>query len=114
MKDYWNWIPFALLVLIWLSLTRLGKISGARARELVAGGAQLIDVRTEREFESGHLPNATNVPLDALRISAASLAKTGQPLIVYCQSGLRSAAAKRILRGAGASQVHDLGAMSRW
>jgi rhodanese-related sulfurtransferase len=114
MKDMWTWIAVALPLVAWVVLTRLGKISGAQARQLVAAGAQLVDVRTEREFASGHLPGATNVPLDGLRGSAASLATSGKPLIVYCQSGMRSAAAKRILRAAGANQVHDLGAMSRW
>jgi hypothetical protein len=31
-----------------------------------------------------------------------------------CQSGVRSARAKQLLRAAGAMEVHDLGGMSRW
>jgi rhodanese-related sulfurtransferase len=101
------------LVLAWIALTRLGKISSGRARELVAGGALLIDVRSESEFASGHLPGATNVPLGSLSAQASELSGSGKPVVVYCASGMRSAGAKRLLRAAGAD-VYDLGAMSRW
>jgi phage shock protein E len=110
----WPWLFLAGLVLAWLALTRLGKISSARAHELVAGGATLLDVRTESEFASGHLPGAINVPLHGLSERGASLAGAQKPIVVYCASGVRSAAAKRALRRAGANEVYDLGAMSRW
>jgi phage shock protein E len=113
MKEVWTWAPAGVALFAWLALTRLGKISSKRAHDLVAAGARLVDVRTESEFASGHLPGATNVPVDRLRARAADLAREGKPLIVYCASGVRSAGAKRALRAAGAD-VHDLGAMRRW
>jgi rhodanese-related sulfurtransferase len=113
-SDALTWIVPLALVLGWLALTRLGKISAAKARDLVAAGAELIDVRTKAEYASGHLAGAKNVPLDELLARAATLAKTGKPLVVYCQSGMRSARAKHVLRAAGATEVYDLGAMSRW
>jgi rhodanese-related sulfurtransferase len=113
-NDRWTWAVPLILVLAWLALTRLGKISSSRARELVAGGAELIDVRTRAEYASGHLPGAKNVPLDELSAQAGSLTQGGKPLVVYCQSGVRSARAKHVLRAAGATDVHDLGAMGRW
>ena len=106
---------FAIAVLVgFVVLTRLGKVAPAKARALVEGGALLVDVRTEAEFASGHLPGASNVPLDRLSHRAADLAGKGKPLVVYCASGMRSASAKRILARAGAGEVYDLGAMSRW
>jgi phage shock protein E len=102
------------LVLAWLAFTQLGKVSRARAHELVSSGALLVDVRTESEFASGHLQGATNVPLDQLREHAQSLVGAHKPIVVYCASGIRSASARRILRRAGAEDVFDLGAMSRW
>lgn len=107
------WIPVAVLV-IGFALTRLGKVPSARAHELVAAGAALVDVRTQREFASGHLPGAMSVPLDKLATQAPSLVGVHKPIVVYCASGMRSAAAKRVLRRAGASEVYDLGAMGRW
>jgi rhodanese-related sulfurtransferase len=113
MQDIGLWLAPAGALAIWLAMTRLGKVSRSKAHELVAGGARLIDVRTEAEFASGHVRGATNVPLDRLGRLAAQLASEGKPLVVYCASGVRSAVAKRALRRAGA-EVYDLGAMSRW
>jgi phage shock protein E len=113
MKDVGTWLPLAGALVAWLALTRLGKISSKRAHELVAAGAQLLDVRSESEFASGHVPGATNVPVNRLSARAAALVQEGRTIVVYCASGMRSGAAKRILRKAGAD-VYDLGAMSRW
>lgn len=113
-NDLVPWILGAVLVIAWLALTRLGKVSSARAHELVAAGATLVDVRTESEFASGHLPGAMNVPLDRLATQAPSLVGAHKPIVVYCASGMRSGAAKRALRRAGAGEVYDLGGMSRW
>jgi len=48
-------------ILAILIVKRLGQISGAEARQHVAAGAKLIDVRTEGEFASRHLDGANNV-----------------------------------------------------
>ena len=109
-----SWIAVGLVVLFWLALTRLGKITGQRARALVTEGAKLIDVRTEAEFRGGHIQGAENIPLDRVRSQAPAIAGGGHPVVVYCASGMRSASAKRILKASGVRDVHDLGAMSRW
>ncbi len=114
MNDTLVWaLPLGLVVLFFV-FTRLGKVAPAKAHGLVEGGALLVDVRTEAEFASGHLPGALNVPLDRLSGKAAPLVEKGKPIVVYCASGMRSASAKRILARAGAGEVYDLGAMSRW
>jgi hypothetical protein len=50
MHDIGIWLAPAGALAIWLAMTRLGKVSRAKAHELVAGGARLIDVRTGAEF----------------------------------------------------------------
>ncbi|MCB1560098.1 MAG: cyclic nucleotide-binding domain-containing protein [Xanthomonadales bacterium] len=52
----------------------------------------LVDVRLPEEYARGHLPDAINVPLRSLRGEAESMDK-GQPLVVYCDTGRRSASA---------------------
>lgn len=91
-----------------------GKVPPARARELVTNGALLLDVRTTGEFAGAHLPNALNVPLQDLERRADDLGHKERPVVVYCQSGMRSATATRLLRQKGFRDVHDLGAMGRW
>ena len=66
------------------------ELSPAEAKELIDGGAQLVDVRTAEEFAGGHLPGARHVPLDELDGSAASDLDRSRPVVIYCRSGDRS------------------------
>lgn len=99
---------------LWFFFSRWGKVPAAKARELVAAGARLVDVRTAGEFGGGHLPGAINIPLDQLSGRLGELKKGDKPVVLYCASGARSGQAKRILTSGGIADVHDLGAMSRW
>ena len=56
----------------------------------------LLDVRTEVEFENGHLEGALNIPVDNLRERLNELDKT-KTIVEYCQVGLRGYIADRIL-----------------
>lgn len=77
------------------------------AKEIEAG-AVLLDVRTEMEYESGHLEGAVNLPLDDLRARLTELDKR-VPLLVYCKVGLRGYIAERILKQNGFSVKNLLG-----
>ncbi len=68
--------------------------------EMVKNGAFLLDVRTEREVETGSIDGAANIPLDDLR-SRLNEVPTDRPVVVSCQVGLRSYIANRILRQHG-------------
>lgn len=82
------------------------------ARDAVAKGALLLDVRTPSEFGSGHIAGAVNIPLDALTVRAKEIA-AGREVVVYCRSGRRSAAAAELLRARG-HHVIDIGPMGAW
>lgn len=73
----------------------------------------LIDVRTPQEFADGHIPGAVNIPVDALASRLAEVPQ-GQPVVVYCRSGNRSATASQILAGAGYTSIYDMGAIFDW
>ena len=105
--------PAALLVAYFLA-SRGGKVPSARAKELVKGGARLIDVRTHAEFQGGHLDGAINIPVQELESRLEDAGPKEATYVVYCASGMRSARAKSILKASGRADVHDLGAMSRW
>lgn len=89
-------------------------LSGAAARELVAKGARLVDVRSPGEFAGVHLDGARNIPVGELGRRLGELGAKDRPVIVYCASGARSAMAKRTLKGAGFREVYNLGAMHNW
>ena len=110
-----------LCVVSWL-LERLVKaknrperlITGAEARRLIADGALLIDVRSPKEFGSGHLPGAVNVPIDAFEGHVRGLLDKRREMILYCSGGVRCNKAAVLLRQAGGRGVHQLGTLQRW
>lgn len=62
--------------------------------------ALIVDVRTKKEYQAGHIPGSLNVPLDTITSQLAALKKRGKPVITVCASGTRSAIAKGILKNA--------------
>lgn len=63
-------------------------------------GLSVVDVRKETEYDSEHLINATNEPLDWIYDREAQILKT-QPTYVHCQGGYRSVIAASIWKKAG-------------
>ncbi len=79
-------------------------------------GAQLIDARTQSEYNSGHLANAVNLDWNGGQLEAAAgkLDKS-KPVLLYCASGRRSAAAREFLTEQGFKDVVDLdGGVGAW
>jgi len=72
----------------------------AEAKELVAGGAQWLDVRLPSEFESFNEDGALNVPLYFIRLKLNQLDKD-KDYIVCCDTGRRSSAGAFILNERG-------------
>ena len=57
-------------------------------QDLVAGGAQLVEVLPRDEYDEEHLPDAIPLPLKSLDPQAASVLDRDRPVIVYCWDGL--------------------------
>ncbi len=90
------------------------RISGSDAHSLVANGAMLVDVRSAGEFSGGHIDGALNIPIQELSGRMGELGDKSGKIVVYCQSGARSAMAKRLLESNGFTEVHDMGGIGRW
>ena len=80
------------------------------------GGALLLDVRDQGQFESGHIIESRHIPSGELASRADTLKKFKEkPVVVYCDNGFSSAAAARILRGLGFTKVATLrGGLQSW
>lgn len=90
-------------------------IDGARAKELVAAGARVLDVRSPSETATGIIPGALLVPIDSLEARLRELPKDERAWVVYCSAGGRSAAACEFLSHAGYSSLHNLsGGIGAW
>jgi len=77
-------------------------------QEVISSGAVILDVRTKGEFQSGHLRNSINIPVDNLPGNIKKLDKK-KPIITCCASGARSASARNILLSNGFEQVYNGG-----
>jgi rhodanese-related sulfurtransferase len=78
---------------------------------------QVLDVRTATEYNSGHLKNSLQADWydqQQFKDRTQHFDKT-KPVYVYCQTGIRSAAAVALLKKNGFSNVHDLnGGLNAW
>ena len=74
----------------------------------------IIDVRSEGEYASGAIDGALNHPLQGLPGTLLDMGvELDEEVIVYCQSGRRSAQAKTLLKQAGFQLVFDGGPMTQ-
>jgi NADPH-dependent 2,4-dienoyl-CoA reductase/sulfur reductase-like enzyme/rhodanese-related sulfurtransferase len=67
----------------------------------------LLDVRTLREFEQGHVKGAQHVPVDDLRFELGGVPKDRR-VVVYCRSGFRAHLALQVLRAHGIADLANV------
>ena len=83
------------------ALKRLfGLAPKANFAELVSQGALILDVRTPQEFNAGHIAKSKNIAVQELGNKLGKLPKD-KVIITCCASGMRSAAAKSMLKSNG-------------
>lgn len=97
--------------------TAAGHVKPAQVHEMLANRVDfvLLDVRTKEEHMSANIPGSTLLPLDQLASSAEkTLGGKEKTIVVYCQSGARSAQAARVLGRLGYLDVRDMGGIMGW
>lgn len=77
--------------------------------QLIRNGAVILDVRTEKEYSTGHIPDSKNISLGTIRERYVELNKN-QTYITVCSHGLRSVKAESILKEKGFKKVYNGGA----
>jgi len=84
----------------------------ARLRQLIAGGAQLVEVLPSEEYEELHLPGAINIPLKQLTAESVQQLDPGRDVVVYCWDALCDMSPRAACRLAtlGFTRVHDYAA----
>jgi rhodanese-related sulfurtransferase len=104
-------------MLIWPMLRRGSEVTPNEAVMLINHAhALVLDVREDAEFASGHISAARHIPLAQLAARISELQKwKDKPVVVNCQSGMRSAKACNLLRKNGFTQVKNLaGGIAAW
>lgn len=95
-------------------------ISVVTAHDMITGGnypkLTVLDVRTQSEYDAGHLYGATWIPVTELESRIAELAAYKfDEIIVYCSTGIRSATASSILDSNNLTKVYNLlGGIEAW
>lgn len=120
------WIIFGLLVIVAFAVifglqgasqdtTKMPlEVSVSEANQMRDDGAFILDVREPNEWEAGHIPGATLIPLGELESRLAEI-PTDQTVVVVCRSGNRSATGRDILLNAGFTEVTSMGGgMNAW
>ncbi len=86
--------------------TTIREVKPDQAVPLVNAGAVLIDVRSDREWQDGHLWAARHLPIDALEQNKVELDLTrNTPILLHCKSGGRAGRAARMLEQQGFSDI---------
>jgi rhodanese-related sulfurtransferase len=94
--------------------TALGQVDVRDASRRQRGGAVLIDVREPAEWQQGHAPNATLIPLGSLASRASEIPRD-QDVLLICRSGNRSGTAQRQLARLGYERLLNVsGGMNAW
>ena len=98
----------------YMYMKRSGQISSKEAIEYLREGAMLIDVRSASEFESGHILQAHNMPIDRIDVLVPSAVRDkNKVLLLHCSTGVRSGLAKKKLEELGYKNVFNLGSYER-
>lgn len=78
-------------------------------------GYQIVDVRSEEEFETGHIPGAICIPNETIGLGVKQiLTDPEQKLLVYCRSGVRSVMASEKFCMLGYKNVIEFGGIIDW
>lgn len=112
-----SWVGFLVvlvLALAYMYMKRSGQISAKEATDYLRNGAMLIDVRSVDEFESGHILQAYNMPLDRVEVMVPGAVRDkNKVLLLHCSTGVRSGIAKKKLEDMGYKNVFNLGSYER-
>jgi phage shock protein E len=81
----------------------------SKIKDALKKGAAIIDVRTAHEYDRGKVPGSVNIPLDRISVSIERIKEMKKPVIVCCESGVRSGSAKKMLIAAGIEDVYNGG-----
>ena len=76
--------------------------------------AIVLDVRTQEEYDQGHIPGAVCLPNEFITEDMPFPFAKDTELLLYCRSGRRSAEAAKKLRNLGFSNVLDFGGIQDW
>lgn len=92
-------------------------ITQEEAKKIMDSGVDhiILDVRTEEEYNQGHIANAILIPHTEILTKAESeIADKDTLILVYCRSGNRSKTASEYLLELGYTKIREFGGIIDW
>ena len=92
-------------------------ITAEEAKQLMDSeeGYIILDVRTQEEYDQGHIPGAILIPDTEIKAKAEeALTDKDQLILVYCRSGRRSKIAAEALADLGYTNIKEFGGIIDW
>lgn len=92
------------------------KVTAQEAKSMIdQGGVTIVDVRTQEEYDQGHVPGALLLPVETIgSTQPQALPDKKAALLVYCRSGQRSKNAAFKLVQMGYTHIYDFGGIIDW
>jgi rhodanese-related sulfurtransferase len=124
-SPFWLWITLAAVAVLAIGAIFLigrkpdaekspSEISISQAYGKYQKGVFFLDVRTQAEWDSYHIPNTTLIPLDQLAARVNEVPQDRE-VVVVCRSGNRSKTGRDLLSQAGYDQVTSMsGGVNAW
>ncbi|MEG0693250.1 MAG: rhodanese-like domain-containing protein [Oscillospiraceae bacterium] len=113
-------LPVCFIVAFWLfgcASNEYTNITAKEAKEIMDHEKDVIvlDVRTQSEFDEGHIKNAILIPdTEIEQLAPEKIIDKDAKILVYCRSGRRSAEASKKLIELGYTNVIDFGGIINW
>jgi rhodanese-related sulfurtransferase len=91
------------------------RLSATETKQLMENGAvQVVDVREDWEYESGHIPGAEHIPVNTVFARRDELSRN-RDVIFVCSVGQRSALACEMAAAAGLTRLYNVeGGTEAW
>ena len=92
-------------------------ITAGEAKQIMDSeeGYIILDVRTQEEYDEGHIPGAILIPNTEIEVRAEEeLPDKDQLILVYCRSGRRSKLASERLVKLGYTNIKEFGGIIDW
>ena len=78
-------------------------------------GHVIVDVRTQEEYDEGHIPGAICIPNEEITDTKPELLPdVDQVILIYCRSGRRSKEAAEKLFNMGYTHIYEFGGIIDW
>lgn len=101
-------IASVLSAMTYYSLSGIDLIPASQAKKLIKSGdlKQIVDIRTKMEYDAGHYPNSTHLPVNKISEKTVKKLDKNAATLVYCNTGQRARYAAEKMKKLGFKEIY--------